>query len=96
MLAGFAVEGVQMKGIVWTKAIFDEFVRVAMLSEEEVAVVEASIKGWSIVKISMELCMSERKVKTILHRCRIKYDTAQKESDILPVRKRTVKDTFCA
>lgn len=85
-----------MKGIIWTKAIFEEFANVAMLSEEEIAVVEASIKGWSRVKISMELCMSVRKVNTILQRCRIKYDAAQKESNILPARKRSVKDIYCA
>ena len=85
-----------MKGIVWTKAIFDEFVKVAMLSEEEIAVVEASIKGHSQVKMSMDLNMSLTKINKILHRCRIKYDISQKESDILPPRKRTVKDTFCA
>ena len=85
-----------MKGIVWTRAIFDEFVNVAMLSEEEAAVVEASIKGHSQVKISMDLCMSVRKVNTILQRCRIKYDAAQKESSILPARKCTVKDIYCA
>lgn len=85
-----------MKGIIWTKAIFEEFANVAMLSEEEIEVVKASIKGWSITKISMELSMSTRKVDTILQRCRIKYDAAQKESDILPERKRTKKDVFCA
>ena len=84
-----------MKGVIWTRDIFDEFVSRAMLTEEEVAVVEASIKGWSRVKISMELCMSVRKVNTILRRCRIKYDAAQKESSILPARKRSVNDISC-
>ena len=85
-----------MKGIIWTKAIFEEFASIAMLSEEEIAVVEASIKGWSQVKMERELNMSIAKINRILHRCRIKYDAAQKESDILPIRKRSVKDTFCA
>ena len=85
-----------MKGVIWTKNIFEEFVSRAMLTDEERTVVEASIKGWSIVKISMELSMSTRKVDNILQRCRIKYDAAQKESDILPERKRSAKDVFCA
>ena len=85
-----------MKGIIWTKAIFEEFANIAMLSEEEIEVLEASIKGWSQVKMSMELKMSVAKINRILHRCRIKYDAAQKESDILPIRKQKVRDTFCA
>jgi hypothetical protein len=84
-----------MKGVIWTKTIFDEFVKQAMLSDEEIAVVEASIKGWSQVKQSMELNMSISKINSILRRCRAKDDMAQKESDILPERKRTVKDTYC-
>ena len=85
-----------MKGIIWTRSIFEEFVNIAMLSEEEIAVIEADIKGWSQVKMSMQLNMSIAKINRILHRCRIKYDAAQKESDILPIRKQTVNDTFCA
>ena len=95
MLAGLRME-VYMKGIVWTKDIFNEFVSRAMLSDEEIAVVEASIKGHSQIKMSIELNMSLTKINTILRRCRVKYDAAQKESNILPERKQTIKDTFCA
>lgn len=85
-----------MKGIIWTKAIFDEFVKRAMLSDEEIAVIETSIRGWSRVKQSLELNMSLSKIQRIKRRCEAKYDVAQKESDILPERKRSKSDLFCA
>lgn len=83
-----------MKGIIWTKSIFEEFVNIAMLNEEEVAVVKASIDNWTQTKMELELHMSKAKINRLLKRCRIKYDVAQKESDILPIRKCTVDETF--
>ena len=83
-----------MKGVIWTKDIFEEFVSRAMLNDEEIAVVKASIKGDSHVAMSFDLNMSVAKINRILRRCRIKYDVAQKESDILPIRKRSINDTF--
>lgn len=78
-----------MKGIIWTDTIFNEFVRKAMLNEEEIAFLETEIRGWSRTRQSMELRMSESKIQRIAKTLRIKYDAAQKESDILPPRKRS-------
>ena len=85
-----------MKGIIWTDVIFNEFIKKAMLSDEEIAVIETSIRGWSRVKQSLELNMSLSKIQRIKRRCEAKYDVAQKESDILPERKRSKNDRFCA
>lgn len=85
-----------MKGIIWTDVIFNEFIKKAMLSDEEIAVLETSIRGWSRVKQSLELNMSLSKIQRIKRRCEAKYDVAQKESDILPERKRPKNDRFCA
>ena len=85
-----------MKGIIWTDVIFNEFIKKAMLSDEEIAVLETSIRGWSRVKQSLELNMSLSKIQRIKRRCEAKYDVAQKESDILPERKRSKNDLFCA
>lgn len=85
-----------MKGIIWTDVIFNEFIKKAMLSDEEIAVLETSIRGWSRVKQSLELNMSLSKIQRIKRRCEAKYDVAQKESDILPERKRSKSDRFCA
>ncbi len=85
-----------MKGIIWTDVIFNEFIKKAMLSDEEIAVLETSIRGWSRVKQSLELNMSLSKIQRIKRRCEAKYDVAQKESDILPERKRSKSDLFCA
>lgn len=85
-----------MKGIIWTDVIFNEFIKKAMLSDEEIAVLETSIRGWSRVKQSLELNMSLSKIQRIKRRCEAKYDVAQKESNILPERKRSKSDLFCA
>lgn len=85
-----------MKGIIWTDVIFNEFIKKAMLSDEEIAVLETSIRGWSRVKQSLELNMSLSKIQRIKRRCEAKYDVAQKESNILPERKRSKNDRFCA
>ena len=85
-----------MKGIIWTDVIFNEFIKKAMLSDEEIAVLETSIRGWSRVKQSLELNMSLSKIQRIKRRCEAKYDVAQKESNILPERKRSKNDLFCA
>lgn len=78
-----------MRGIIWTDTIFKEFVRKAMLSEDEIAILETSIKGWSRVEQSIKLKMSVSRIQRIDKRLKAKYDAAQKESDILPLRKRS-------
>ena len=85
-----------MKGVIWTDVIFNEFIKKAMLSDEEIAVLETSIRGWSRVKQSLELNMSLSKIQRIKRRCEAKYDVAQKESNILPERKRSKNELFCA
>ena len=85
-----------MRGIIWTKAIFDEFVEKAMLSDEEIAVLETAIRGWSRVKQADKLNMSASKIYRILKKCELKYDAVQKQSDILPKRICHKNDRFCA
>lgn len=76
-----------MRGIIWTDVIFNEFVRRAMLNDDEIKILETTIKGWSRVKQSIELNMSVSRIQRIDKRLRAKYDAAQKGSDILPPRK---------
>lgn len=75
-----------MRGIIWTDVIFNEFVRRAMLNDEEIKILETTIKGWSRVKQSIELNMSVSRIQRINKRLRVKYDAAQRGSDILPPR----------
>lgn len=90
-MAGLRINerGAEMRGIIWTDTIFKEFVRKAMLSEDEIAILETSIKGWSRVEQSIKLKMSVSRIQRIDKRLKAKYDAAQKESDILPLRKRS-------
>lgn len=70
----------------WNAVLLDEFIKLAMLNEEEIYIMKARLKGDSRVKISMDLNVSiptlDRKISIL----KKKYDDAQKSSDILPVR----------
>ena len=72
--------------VVWTKAVVDAFIEEACLSEEESLIIRSRAKGWTRIKQSMEYNMSIRKIDYIIHTLKMKYDEAQKYSDILPKR----------
>lgn len=75
------------KDILWDKVMLDDFRRLACLTEDEDKVLTAWAKGWSIVKISMTLGMSERTVNDVIRSIRRKYDAVQIYSPLLPARK---------
>lgn len=77
--------------VVWTKAVVDAFVDEACLSEEEELIIRSRAKGWTRTKQSIKYNMSIRKIDYIIHALKIKYDEAQKYSEILP--KRNIKKT---
>lgn len=74
--------------IVWTKERIDAFVDEGCLTADEEAILRARIKGWSRTKQALKYNMSIRKVDYITKSLKIKYDEAQKVSNILPPRKR--------
>lgn len=75
------------KQVPWNKIILDEFVELALLTEDEQKIMRTRIAGWTRVKQSMEFGMSlssiDRTIATLKH----KYDGVQKHSNVLPERK---------
>lgn len=68
----------------WNRVILDEFVSLALLSEEEEQIVRARAAGWSRVKMCHKYNMSLATVDRIISRAKNKYTSAAKYSDILP------------
>lgn len=82
------------KQVLWNKPLLDEFSRLAGLSEEEQMIMETRMKGWSITRQSVHFCMSESKINKMIARLKIKYDSVQPYSEILPERKKSAKETY--
>lgn len=78
----------------WNKVIYDEFVRLGGLTEEEQQIMMTRMQGWTITKQSMEFHMSVSKVNRIIKRLKVKYDNVQPYSDLLPQRKFSAKETY--
>ena len=74
------------KEVEWNNVILEEFMRIAILTDEEELVLLDHVKGRSRVWIHMERHMSLSKVDKIISRLKKKYDSAQEHSDILPKR----------
>lgn len=80
------------KQVPWDKTIVDEFIKQAMLSEDEIAVLETRVKGLTRVQQSIKLGVSVSTIDKIIKRLKIKYDNAQRHSEILPKRLNCVKE----
>lgn len=80
------------KQILWNRIIVDEFIRLAMLSDEEILVLETRAKGLTRVQQSIKLGMSVSTVDNIIRRLKRKYDNVQKHSQVLPKRLNCVKE----
>lgn len=74
------------KQVLWTRAIADEFIKQAMLSDDEILILETRIKGYTRVQQSMKLGVSVSTVDKIIKRLKAKYDNVQKSNPILPKR----------
>lgn len=82
------------KQVPWCKAIVEEFIEQACLSEDEIKIIRTRVAGWSITKQSMEFGMSKSTVNRIVKRLKTKYDNCQRYSKILPPRKTSAKETW--
>lgn len=78
----------------WNKIIYDEFVELAALNEEEQDILRTRMQNWTITKQSMEFGMSKSKIDNIISRLKVKYDAVQPYSDKLPPRKFSAKETY--
>ena len=75
------------KQVIRNKTILEEFIRLALLSEEEERILRTRALGWSRAKQCIEFGMSESTLDRIIKRLKLKYDSVQPYSDILPKRK---------
>lgn len=72
----------------WTKSLLDEFIKEAMLTEDEEFIMRTRCAGWSQVKQAMRLNVSTSTVSNIINKCKRKYDNLQKHyPDRFPIRK---------
>lgn len=78
----------------WNKFIVEEFVREAMLTDDEEMILRTRVKGWSRTKQALELGMSVSTVDKIIARLKVKYDRVQKYDVLLPPRKPSVQETW--
>lgn len=78
----------------WNKIILEEFIRLAILTKDEEAVMRTRVAGWTRVEQSMKLGMSLAKVDKITARLKKKYDGVQRYIAILPPRKTSTEETY--
>ena len=75
------------KQVPWNKIILERFIELAMLTEDEEAVMRTRVAGWSRTKQSLEMGLSLSTIDRLIASCKEKYDNVQKYDPILPPRK---------
>ena len=78
----------------WDQQILDEFIRRALLSEEDQWLLRSRIGGMSRSQQAEHLGLSERSVDRRISRLKAKYDHVQRGSSGLPPRRRRAADTW--
>lgn len=78
----------------WDQQILDEFIRRALLSEEDQWLLRSRIDGMSRSQQAEHLGLSERSVDRRISRLKSKYDHVQPGSSGLPPRRRRAADTW--
>lgn len=78
----------------WDQQILDEFIRRALLSEEDQWLLRSRIGGMSRSQQAEHLGLSERSVDRRISRLKSKYDHVQPGSSGLPPRRRRAVDTW--
>lgn len=63
-----------MKEKLSIKAIYDDFLLKVKLNEEEIAILDMYLKGYTRVKMADESCMSDRNVGRVLAKVKKKYN----------------------
>lgn len=73
-----------MDKVPWNRVILNEFISIALLTDEEEKIVRARAAGWSRVKMCHTYSMSLATVDRIIKNTKTKYAYARMYSDILP------------
>lgn len=72
--------------VLWTVPVYEEFLRLAYLTEFQKQVMDMHIRRCSIVEIALALNASESSVNRAIRQCKDIYDAVQPHSDILQPR----------
>ena len=82
-------------GVIWTKQLTEDFIELAMLSEEEAYVMRSRVKCTPISAQADFLGCSDSTVHRMVSKIKKKYDAIQKEyPEKFPVRKTSSKETW--
>lgn len=73
-----------MNKVPWNRVILEEFVSLALLTEEEEKIIRARIAGWSQVKQCFAFNMSSATLTRKVRKLKDKYDAVKPYSDKLP------------
>lgn len=81
--------------VIWTQKIIDEFIRLGNLTELEEKVLRTrAINEWTVTRQSIEFCVSKSTIDRTIVRLKRKYDICQKQSDILPPRRKSAVELY--
>lgn len=89
-----AAPKIMSKQVPWNKIILEEFISLAVLTDEEEKIIRTRVKGWTITKQAMTFGMSPAAVNRIIRRLKIKYDNVQPYSPLLPPRRHSAVETY--
>lgn len=73
--------------VAWNKRIVDEFIKEAMLSEDEQLILTTRVAGLSRQQQAIKLNMSLQSVDRITRKLKDKYDKVAEYDNLLPKRK---------
>ena len=83
------------KQVRWTKQLTEDFIDLAMLSDDEAYIMRSRVKGVSVTAQALELNCSESTVHRMIAKLKKKYDTVQAEHpDKFPPRRTSAKETW--
>lgn len=79
----------------WTKQLTEDFIDLAMLSDDEAYIMRSRVKGEWVTAQARHLQCSEPTVHRMIAKLKKKYDTVQKEyPDKFPPRRKSDKETW--
>lgn len=84
-----------MKQVRWTKQLTEDFIDLAMLSDDEAYIIRSRVKNTPVSIQASELSCSESTVHRMIAKLKKKYDLVQKENpDKFPPRRKSAKETW--
>ena len=73
--------------VIFTREIVDEFIKEAMLTEDEIFIIKTRVSGWSRQQQANELNISVQSIDRIIRRLKNKYDKVAENNTKFPARK---------